>query len=480
MFRFSTELRVGVLTLVMLGVVAAAILRADDKPGESGDPYMVFVDFPTAEGVFTTTPVRIAGVIVGHVERLELVGGTAHLTLAILDSVELPQDSVATLKSEGLLGDKSVRIVPGASVTLLHGGDTLLVGDLAPDMERVTRQVNDIAGDIKVITSNVRALTEDETTKQELLLTIQNVRLLSEQLNAIAGNNSDNIAIIAQNLRDVSEILKAVVERNGDDVAAEFAAIRAATEKLDASLAHVESITGGIDRGEGTLGKLLKDSSTIDSVNDTLDQVNGLVSDVSRIRTEVFYRGDVYFGSQPTLEGLSENPVAGGSRNGVGVRLLPSEDHWYLFELAGHPLGEISSETHMFPDFGSSYEEVVVKPGFRMSFQFAKRWHDAVLRFGIKDNAGGVGLDYYLANDKLVLGADLFDFTHGSFPVLDGTPNLQLNARLLPWRHLYFEAGLDSVLMGAKYGYVTGYAGGGFYFDDADLKFILAALPVKP
>jgi hypothetical protein len=52
--------------------------------------------------------------------------------------------------------------------------------------------------------------------------------------------------------------------------------------------------------------------------------------------------------------------------------------------------------------------------------------------------------------------------------------------RWLPWRHLYFEGGLDSILMGAQHGYVSGYAGGGFYFDDRDVKLILAALPLKP
>jgi phospholipid/cholesterol/gamma-HCH transport system substrate-binding protein len=245
-------------------------------------------------------------------------------------------------------------------------------------------------------------------------------------------------------------------------------------------LAHIEAITGGIERGEGTVGKLLKDDSTIVAINDTIDSVNGLIGDASKIRTEVYYRGNYYFGSDPTSGVLAENPVAGRARNGVGVRLFPNEDHWYVFEMAGHPQGDISSETHVFPDFGSAYEEVVVKPGFRITFEFARRWHDAVLRFGIKDNSGGIGFDYYFADDHLMLGADLFDFTYGSYPVLDGTPNLQLNARWMPWRHLYFEAGLDSVLMGAKYGYVSGYAGGGFYFDDRDVKLILAALPLKP
>lgn len=480
MGRFTTEFRVGLLTLLVLMGVGWAILASDDKPGEAGEPYFIYADFPTAEGVFRTTPIRIAGVIVGHVEDLQLRGGTAHLTLAILDNVELPADSLAAMKSEGMLGDKSIRIVPGASTTLLHDGDTITVGDMPPDLEAVTRKVNDIAGDVKVITANVRDITDNDATRADLELTIRNVRELSEELNGIAHSNSDDIAVIAQNLKDVSEALKAVVEHTGKDVDAEMAAVKAATEKLDASLAHIESITGGIDRGEGTVGQLLKDSKTIDSVNDTLEQVNGLVGNASQIKTEVYYRGDVYFGSAPTDGSLGENPVAGGARNGVGVRLMPAEDHWYVFELAGHPQGDISSETHVFPDFGSSYQEIVVKPGYRMSFQFARRWNDAVLRFGIKDNAGGVGLDYYLAHDKFMLGADLFDFTYGSYPLMDGTPNLQLTARWLPWRHLYFEGGLDSVIMGAQHGYVTGYAGGGFYFDDADVKFILAALPLKP
>ncbi len=480
MFRFSTEFRVGLFTLLVLGGVGWSITQVDDRPGESGEPYLIYADFPTAEGLYATSPVRIAGVRVGHVESVELQGGVAHLTLAVMDHVELPADSVASLKSEGLLGDKSIRITPGTSPTLLTAGDAITVGDMPPDLERVTRQVNDIAGDIKVITSNVRAITEDETTKQELLLTIQNVRLLSEQLNALASNNSDDIVVLAQNLREVSESLKVIVDSTGKDVDAELAAIQSATEKLDQTLAHVESITGGLERGEGTVGKLLKDSSTIDSVNDTLQQVNALIGDASRVRTEVYYRGDVYFGSDPTSATLADNPVSGRTRNGVGVRLLPAEDHWYEFELAGHPLGDISTETHVFPDFGSSYEEIVVKPGFRMSFQFARRWHDAVLRFGLKDNSGGVGFDYYFADDKLMLGVDLFDFTYGSYPLMDGTPNLQLNARVMPWRHVYFEAGLDRVILGARHGYVAGSAGGGVSFDDDDVKFILAAVPVKP
>lgn len=479
MFRFSTELRVGLLTIFVLGAVAWGILQTDDRPGESGEPYFIYLDLPTAEGVFRTTPIRTAGVIIGHVEELELRGNTAHLKLAVLEHVQLPIDSIATLKGEGLLGDKSIRITVGSESTLLQPGDTIKAGDMPPDMDKVLRQVDAISGDVKAITGDIRGMTGDEKMKEDLVVTIENVRLLSEQLRAISMANSDEIGAILQNLKDVSYALKGVVDKTSGDVGEEMAAIKEATAKLDATLAHVESITAGIDRGEGTVGKLLKDETTIDLVNDTLGQANDVVSDLTRINTQVFYRGNYYFGSEPTSDALDENPVAGGSRQGVGIRFMPAEDHWYVLEFAGHPQGSISSETREFPTFGTSYEEVVVKPAYRFSVQFARRWHDAVFRFGIKDNAGGLGFDYYLFDDKVMLGADLFDFAYGSYPLLDGTPNLQFNARVLPWRHVYFEAGLDSIIMGAKHGYVTGYAGGGFYFDDRDVKFILAAMP-KP
>lgn len=480
MTRFSIEFRVGLLTILVLALVVFGIVRTDDKPGDVGRVWHVTADFPSIEGVYVSTPVRTAGVTIGSVEKVELTGNTAHVTLALLGNVQLAVDSLATLKGEGMLGDKSVKIVPGSSSTMLKEGDAIKVGEPPPDLEGLERQVGAITGDLKVITGNIREITDDDSTRQALMATVENVRALSEELRGIAAENGGDIAIIADNLRQVSEALKAVVDHTGGDVALEMEAIRKATEKLDATLQNLHDITAKVNNGDGTVGKLLNDSTTIDSVNDTLDDVNGIVADVSKLKTEVYYRGDYYLGTEPTDGALAANPVAGGSRNGIGIRIMPSEDHWYVVEFAGHPQGSISMEDHTIPEMGTQYREIVVQPSYRFSFQFAKRFNDLVMRFGIKDSGGGLGVDYNLFNDHFLVSADLFDFTYGSYPLLDGTPNLQVTARALPWRHLYVEGGLDNVILGAEHGYVTGFIGGGFYFDDKDVKYVMAALPVKP
>ncbi|MDP2313244.1 MAG: MlaD family protein [Pseudomonadota bacterium] len=487
MSRLSNEFLVGLLALFVVAATVWGVLRTDDRPGDVGESYELFANFATAEGIYKDTPVRIAGVPVGNVEEVELVDGTARVRLSVLGNVRLSADSYAEMKGEGMLGDKFIRVTPGTSPVTLEPGGTLNTRVGGADLDAVTNQVSAIADDVKAITAAVRVVAEDDGTKEDLAATIENIRMLSEDLRAIAGENRQDLAIIADNLRQVSASLATVIDKTGTSVDQEMEAVRKATETLDRAVQNLESITVKIDQGEGTIGRLINDPSTIDSVNATLESVNdtvetvgSLVGTVSRIRTEVYYRGDYFYGSTPDDDAFEANPVAGLARNVVGIRLMPREDYWYVAELVSHPLGSISYEDHRVPELGTAYREYVTRPDYRFTFQFAKRFRDLVLRFGVKESSGGIGADLLLWRDRVQLSADVYDFTYGSWPVMNGIPNVQLTARVYPWRHLYFEGGLDNVVLGARYGYVTGFAGGGFTFDDDDLKYVLAALPISP
>lgn len=486
--RFSNEFLVGLLAIFAVAATVYGVFRTDDKPANVGTGYTLLATFASAEGVYADTPIRIAGVPVGSVSTVELVGGTAEVRLEMLENVRLPTDSFAELKGEGVLGDKFIRVTPGTAPTFLKDGDRIQTRAAGADLDAVTNQVAAIAEDVKAITGALRTVAEDDGTRDQLAATIENIQLLSEELRGIAGENRQDLQIIADNLRKVSETLVTVMETTGRSVDAEMGAIQTATATLDRAAQNLESITAKVDAGEGTIGRLVNDPSTIDSVNATLASVNetvetvgGLVGDVNRIRTEVYYRGSYFYGTTPTDPAFGGvNPTSGLARNVVGARIMPREDYWYQVELVSHPLGSISHEDHVLPNFGTSYREYVVRPDYRFSFQFAKRLRDVVLRFGVKESSGGVGLDWLLWRDRIQLSADVYDFTYGSWPVMDYTPNVQVAARLHPWRHVYLEAGLDNVVLGARYGYVTGFAGGGFRFDDDDIKFVLAALPISP
>ncbi len=490
MARYSNEFWVGLLSIGAAAMVAWGITQVDDRP-DGGGRYFLIVEFPAVDGVFPDTPVKVAGVPVGAVEKVELVGGQARLLLMMQGNVQLPTDTVAELKADGLLGDKMIRLVPGQGGTLLKDGDTLKTGEEGSSIDALTAKFSSIADDVKEITGSLRQITADDSFQQRVQTTLDNaaatsteLRKIAEQFREIAQGKGPAIDEIAANLLDVSRSLKGFVDPNGGRLETELAEVHTALGKLNRSLDNFESISGKMDRGEGTIGALLNDRTPMDKLNATLTQVNEVVEDVndivadaSRIRTDVTYRGNFYFGSNPNEPGFAQNPMSGSFRNTLGIRIQPREDYWYEAAFVSHPLGTITKEESYFPELDSSFTEYTRRPDYRFSFQFAKRFDNLVLRFGIKESSGGIGADYLLFRDRFAISADLYDFEYGSWPVLDGTPNLAMNLRAWPWRFLYLEAGADNIIFGAQHGYFTGYAGAGFTFNDQDLRLILPALP---
>ncbi|MCV2875170.1 outer membrane lipid asymmetry maintenance protein MlaD [Rhodobacteraceae bacterium XHP0102] len=84
--------------------------------------------FRSAEGIGIGTDVRLAGVKVGSVSSLSLDPETfrAEAMLSIRDDILLPDDSIVSIASEGLLGGSFVEIQPGGSPFNLAAGDEVM------------------------------------------------------------------------------------------------------------------------------------------------------------------------------------------------------------------------------------------------------------------------------------------------------------------------------------------------------------------
>jgi phospholipid/cholesterol/gamma-HCH transport system substrate-binding protein len=119
MRRSALDLGVGLF--VLLGLVALAWMSVKlgrvDLLGNRG--YVVSADFPTVGGLKTGSTIEIAGVEVGRVDRIELRDYQAHVVMTILPDVKLQEDSIASIKTKGLIGERYVRLSPGGSDKLI-------------------------------------------------------------------------------------------------------------------------------------------------------------------------------------------------------------------------------------------------------------------------------------------------------------------------------------------------------------------------
>ena len=119
--------------LVGAGVLAAAVAfviyagQISGISGASSSTYPLTASFRSLEGVSVGTDVRLAGVKVGTVSKVELNPETyrADTTVTLQSDVEIPDDSAIVISSEGLLGGNFVEIMPGGSPFFYASGDTI-------------------------------------------------------------------------------------------------------------------------------------------------------------------------------------------------------------------------------------------------------------------------------------------------------------------------------------------------------------------
>ncbi len=140
MERTKLELIVGVFVLV--GVVCLAYLSI--KLGKleviGGDVYVVQAQFDSASGLKAGSTVEIAGVEVGRVKAIALKDDRATVTLAIHDGVKLYTDTIASIKTRGIIGEKFMALSPGGGGDPLKPGDTIRDTESGLDLEELVSQ----------------------------------------------------------------------------------------------------------------------------------------------------------------------------------------------------------------------------------------------------------------------------------------------------------------------------------------------------
>lgn len=138
MERPSVNIAVGVF--VVLGVLALAYLSI--QLGRvtifTGGGYDVIADFPSVGGLRPGASIEIAGVEVGRVQSIGLADDyQARVVLRLNTSVKLQEDAIASIKTKGLIGEKFIRISPGASEKLIPPKGRLREVEAPVDLEEL-------------------------------------------------------------------------------------------------------------------------------------------------------------------------------------------------------------------------------------------------------------------------------------------------------------------------------------------------------
>lgn len=486
-----TPFKVGLV--VVVGVIAFIWMfgRIEEGIGDDAAGYRVYAIFDDAGGLTEKSRITIAGISVGELDRIELVGDKAKIWIRV--NTPLRTDARISKKQTSLLGEYALQLSPGYTGEPLGDGDQIrniqvdvTPADLLVDLKQITANVTDI-------TDSLKRVVGGQGGEQKLIDILENINKTVAEVQVAVAQNAPKVDIVVDNVVKVTAEARAltaefrrsanrilddaeavtqtvrsiigdnteVVQEGFDGVKGAARRLQDALDKLDGTLDRARSIATKIDEGEGTIGRLVNDDRLINSVNELVDESGSFVKQITRLQTIVAMRADYYINQ-------------GSMRTAVDLKLQPRPDKYYMLSLVDDPRGNttvtervtLTSESDEDPVIRE--QQTVTEDRFRLSLQFAKRLYMFTGRIGIIENSGGVGLDLHLAGDALKLSADLFSFDANVWP------RLRIDLLYTFFTHLYIAAGVDEVLNEEL---TDVFFGVGLTFNDQDLKAILATAP---
>jgi phospholipid/cholesterol/gamma-HCH transport system substrate-binding protein len=466
MFKVSSEAKVGLFVLIAMIILAYMSVQVGKQTFTLRKGYRVEVIFSNVAGLDPDSSVQIAGVEVGRVESIKLKDGMALVTMRIKPEVKLEKDVTAAIKTHGVLGDKYIEIIPGTKgESFLAEGEQITKVEKAADLDRLLQQLAFIADDIKSVTGSLKQVMGGEAGVAALGDILENTRQLTANLNKVIKQNDEKIAQTMDNLKgasremektfaSLSDITESI--KKGEGTMGQLIKDKGMAEKLNKTITSLEGITDKINQGKGTIGKLVNDEETVKTLNESLAGINRYVTKAEQFRTFLSYRGEYLFDKSDAKSHLE-------------LKIQPKEDKFYILGLTHDPRGK-RTVREFTVDGKTTKTEEWERDDLLFTAQIGKRFKDLIVRGGIIESTGGLGLDYLTFNDKLKLTFEAFDFSS------DQRTHLKAYAEYQLFKHLYLSAGWDDFI--SDRGNSSPFVGFSIRFEDEDLKYLLTSTPI--
>ncbi len=476
------ETKVGAFFIASIIVIGILILRVEklDFGGGKGS-HDLHTYFGQVSGLAQQSAIRVAGVKVGEVRKIELEGQRAKVTLSMnKGQVPVYADAVASLSSIGILGEKYIELDPGHASTGLHDPNQAIRSKTGISLDNLMETMGAIGEDLKGITHAINRSIGGEEGRQKLDEIVDNIRVLTAEFRSLAQENHGsinrtmtNVEAITGELRDklpklaaqfeeLGRNLNGMVAENRPELKGMMGDVRRLAGSFQSTSDNLKSITAKLDKGEGTIGKLLTDETTIKKINTAVDNVNEMLGGFRTMELRLDLNAARW-------------TARGDSQTGLGIDIVPRRDYWYALQLNSTPDGKISESTRtasrIDPVTGlpaSALEKVrtvTSDQALTVSAQFAKRLGEHfVASAGIVEGKGGGGAELRFLDDRLRFGALAYDFTKR-----DDKPNprYRATASYQFWKGLYLQGGGQD--LGNKE-LRTFFFGGGLRWKDEDLK----------
>lgn len=297
------EAKTGIVVIVALGMIIFGLnfLKGVNLFNHNKKIYAVYKD---VQGVVPSNPVVVNGFHIGHIKSIAIepnTSGKIVVTMLITNTdVKIPKNSIAKIFSQDFLGSKAIEFQLGNGSELIKDGDTLqstveetiketVDKQVLPLKMKVERLISSIDTTISIIDGIFNKNTRDNLTQSILSIrvSLSHIENTSKSVDELMGSEKTHISSILAKVDEISTTL-AKNSKNLNKIITNFSnisdtlaksRIQSAVNNADSALYYTSMIMGRINRGEGSIGMMEKDTALYNRLSGASEQLRQLLED---------------------------------------------------------------------------------------------------------------------------------------------------------------------------------------------------------
>ncbi len=508
----QASFKVGLFVLFIAGVAAFLIITFGERDfGKEKEFYTVY--FKDVAGLSVGADVQVKGVKVGKVEEISFKDDKIKVKVSINKDIPIYKNAVAYIKTYGLMGDKYLYIDPGTpdkgrlkaggvisagkiystettfataetvaeklSITLDEinralGGGRLekIFKDINKLIEDVDKLVVSSSEDVKVSLKNIRTITDE--LKKSLPEIIERVDKIAKNLEDISTENKEDIRELIANLRETSKTLKErtpkileKLEKATDSVSEVLSENKSELKEtivnIKDSSKELKDILSKINRGEGTIGKLVNKDELYVEATEGIKSFSKPFNILNKSQFDIVMFGEKHTGNED-------------AKGAVGGIFYPSDNVYYYAALVANSNGKVGSKKEIRTG-NTLTTEVERDYGLLFDIQYARRLikkgsRELWFRGGMKESSAMIGLDFYY-NRNIRFISELYKIGREVSADEPSKPELDIGFFYkAPNKPFFFKIGASDLLNDKYRGM---FFGAGFMFREDYLKYFLGA-----
>ncbi|RMF95033.1 MAG: MCE family protein [Candidatus Schekmanbacteria bacterium] len=321
--KISVEAKVGLFTLAVIILLFWLSMQFGEITWLKPKGYVLHSELENVAGLEKESPIKMAGVRIGRIEDLRIEDGKAKLAMRIDDGVQIHEGAKVSVKSDSLLGQKYLDISFGdPKAKLLADGDSLGEGVVAADIDKLIGQLTEVAKGLNEVVSQnseninqmLANLKKSTDTLQKILTenedrissAIANIDGFSKKLNTLLSENKESVTKAISNFEKFSSSLNekgpevmdkfsklgdnldGMIEENRENLKETILKVKETSDNLNKILVKV-------NKGEGTLGKLVNDDELYDTAKKSLKDLGDSAEQASELSPISTFISSLFF-----------------------------------------------------------------------------------------------------------------------------------------------------------------------------------------